>query len=91
MGHADDQSNGLRCVETWSADGVAAADFDAVSRTIVLAPGEGLPGRVWRTGEPAWIADVLADQASRACTRRGAQACTRRCAFRFAVRAACSA
>ena len=59
---ADDRSNGLRCVETWSADGVAAADFDAVSRTIVLAPGEGLPGRVWRTGEPAWIADVLADE-----------------------------
>jgi PAS domain S-box-containing protein len=50
----------LRCVETWGADG-AAREFEATSRTIALAPGEGLPGRVWRSGEPAWIPDVLAD------------------------------
>jgi PAS domain S-box-containing protein len=55
------QDQRLRCVETWSAGGAAAAQFEAISRRITLAPGEGLPGRVWRAGEPAWIADVLAD------------------------------
>ena len=51
----------LRCVETWHAAGVDARDFEAASRRTVLAAGEGLPGRVWSSGEPAWIADVLDD------------------------------
>ena len=36
-------------------------EFVAVSRGLRLAPGEGLPGRVWATGEAAWIADVQDD------------------------------
>jgi PAS domain S-box-containing protein len=51
----------LQCVETWHADGVEAHDFEAISSSTTLAPGEGLPGRVWSTGEPAWLPDVLAD------------------------------
>src|SRR5262249_26506614 len=30
-------------------------------RAITFARGEGLPGRVWGTGQPAWIADVTLD------------------------------
>jgi PAS domain S-box-containing protein len=51
----------LRCVCTWHAAGVDAGGFEQASRDTMLAAGEGLPGRVWRSGEPAWIPDVLAD------------------------------
>jgi PAS domain S-box-containing protein len=51
----------LRCVETWSDGGAGTQEFEAASRATALAAGEGLPGRVWRSGEPAWIPDVLAD------------------------------
>jgi PAS domain S-box-containing protein len=52
----------LRCVETWSAVGEAARDFEVASRSVAMAAGDALPGRVWRSGEPAWIGDVLADE-----------------------------
>ena len=58
---ASDRPEALRCVETWHAAGVEAQGFDRTSRDIAFAAGEGLPGRVWRSGEPAWIPDVLVD------------------------------
>jgi PAS domain S-box-containing protein len=51
----------LRCVEVWEAPGADAGRFRALSEEISLAPSEGLPGRVWVSGEPAWIADVTTD------------------------------
>ena len=51
----------LACVETWHAAGADVETFEATSRDTVLVAGEGLPGRVWDSGEPAWIADVLTD------------------------------
>jgi PAS domain S-box-containing protein len=58
---APDRPAALACVETWHAAGTEAEDFEAASRAISFAPGEGLPGRVWQSGEPAWIPDVSAD------------------------------
>ena len=43
------------------APSLDVAEFEAVSRQITLSHGSGLPGRVWATGEPAWIADILTD------------------------------
>jgi PAS domain S-box-containing protein len=46
------------------ADGVYLIDrdegeeFAAAVREMRLGPGEGLAGRVWRSGEPAWVPDV---------------------------------
>ena len=47
----------LRCVRTWHAGG-GFPEFEALSERITLAPGEGLPGRVVASGEPAWIVDA---------------------------------
>jgi PAS domain S-box-containing protein len=55
------QSEELSCTEVWHGADVDAAEFAAASRATPLASGEGLPGRVWQTGEPAWIEDVGAD------------------------------
>ena len=56
-----DRPGALRCVELWHAPDADATEFERVSRETPLARGEGLPGRVWRSGEAAWIPDVMAD------------------------------
>lgn len=57
----DDGENTLRCVDFWHAAGVAVPRFEDVTRSFRFPPGVGLPGRVWQLGQPAWIADVVAD------------------------------
>ena len=52
----------LHCVATWSAGGPGLERFATASRTVALAPGEGLPGRVQARGRPAWIPDIAADE-----------------------------
>ncbi len=53
----------IACVETWSEDDLDAARFAGQSRGLVFARGEGLPGRVWQSGQPTWILDLEADSA----------------------------
>jgi PAS domain S-box-containing protein len=50
----------LRCVQTWHA-GEGAPEFETLSEWMVFEPGEGLPGRVLLSGEPAWIVDAPED------------------------------
>ena len=57
----DADSGILRCVDTWHLPGLAVPEFDAVTRGTTFARGVGLPGRVWATGEPAWLSDVVTD------------------------------
>jgi PAS domain S-box-containing protein len=48
----------LRCVEIWHAPRLELEQFEALSRQTTLAAGVGLLGRVWASGQPAWIPDV---------------------------------
>jgi PAS domain S-box-containing protein len=50
----------LHCVQGWHA-GEGAPEFEALTGQLALEPGEGLPGRVLSSGEPAWIVDAPAD------------------------------
>jgi PAS domain S-box-containing protein len=36
-------------------------EFQTASEQIVFQMGQGLPGRIWQTGDPAWIPDVTVD------------------------------
>jgi serine phosphatase RsbU (regulator of sigma subunit) len=48
----------LGCVAVWHLPGVEVTEFEEHSRRIVFARGEGLPGRVWCTGEPEWVPEA---------------------------------
>jgi diguanylate cyclase (GGDEF)-like protein/PAS domain S-box-containing protein len=47
----------LRCRKTWRAESTFES-FERATHELALAPGEGLPGLVWRNGEPAWLEDA---------------------------------
>jgi PAS domain S-box-containing protein len=48
----------LRCVAVWHPRGIEATDFEQHSRRIAFARGEGLPGRAWDSGQPAWVPEA---------------------------------
>jgi PAS domain S-box-containing protein len=48
----------LRCICAWHAPAVAADAFVRASLDTTFEPAMVLPGRVWRSGEPAWVDDV---------------------------------
>jgi PAS domain S-box-containing protein len=50
----------LRCVGIWHA-AEPAEEFEALSRSLTFAPGEGLPGRVLASGAPAWMVNAPED------------------------------
>jgi PAS domain S-box-containing protein len=54
-------TNQLRCFHVWQGPGAAAAEFEALTRQLAFVPGEGLPGRVWATEAPVWVADLRAE------------------------------
>lgn len=57
----DDTANDLRCIEFWRREGVLVPEFEQFTRSMRFAPEMGLPGRVWSSGKPLWIADVARD------------------------------
>jgi PAS domain S-box-containing protein len=57
----DPVANVLRLVDSWYTPDTAAKDFVETSRPMTFAPGDGLPGRVWRERVTHWIPDVQKD------------------------------
>ena len=65
----DAENSALRPVAVWATRRADLGAFETATRAIRFVPGYGLPGRVWATGKPMWIADV---QRHRAFGRRSA-------------------
>ena len=57
----DELDGMLHLAARWS-DTQIDASFREVSLGTVFAQGEGLPGRIFENGKPAWITDLSADQ-----------------------------
>ena len=58
---ADDAAGLTRFGESWSLPGAEFERYTEGSRSVVFAPGVGLVGRVWQSGEPLWISDFYND------------------------------
>ena len=71
----------LRCVETWSAPGVDAEEFEAITRGLVMEEGAGIPGSVFKPGAAQWFQDVPFDPALPRADAAAAAGLVAGCAF----------
>ncbi len=53
----DDDNSHLVVTAVWSSDRRDYAELEAAGRTMRFAPGEGIAGRVWQTGEAVFVDD----------------------------------
>lgn len=61
MWEVNEKNNVLDWVDCWHVEDGNFTAFTDMSFNITFARGRGLPGRVWDTGEPLWILDVVKD------------------------------
>jgi signal transduction histidine kinase len=58
----DEEANLLRCAALWHSPSMKPNEFIETTRGMTFAKGQGLPGRVWQSGESFWIEDVAQDE-----------------------------
>ncbi|MBI5747471.1 MAG: GAF domain-containing protein [Nitrospirae bacterium] len=54
----DREKNALVCANIWHQTSIDISEFKEITWKISFLPGCGIPGRVWSTGKPVWIANV---------------------------------
>jgi PAS domain S-box-containing protein len=59
--NVDRDAGALRCVELWCSPATRIPKFEALTREMTYAPGAGTAGRVWQSGEPLWVSNLIAD------------------------------
>jgi PAS domain S-box-containing protein len=58
---ANQETNEITCVALRSIAGLDVSAFEMQTKQMHFAPGVGLPGRVWKNGEPEWIPELQKD------------------------------
>jgi PAS domain S-box-containing protein len=51
----------LRCVDICHANSLPTPEFDQLTRSAAFKKGVGLPGRIWESGKPCWVDNVVRD------------------------------
>ena len=51
----------LKCLEIWFKPQLLITEFTEVTKQNTFKLGEGLPGKVWQTGNPIWTNDLIKD------------------------------
>jgi PAS domain S-box-containing protein len=59
--YLDEENAVLRCQDFWRGPILPLDEFEAQTRSIVFARGQGLPGRVWASGSPLLSPDLSQD------------------------------
>ncbi|HTQ76305.1 MAG TPA: EAL domain-containing protein [Burkholderiales bacterium] len=57
----DEEARVLRFAEFWAKPGPQFDLYIERSRKVTYAPGVGILGAVWQSGQPLWVADVVRD------------------------------
>jgi diguanylate cyclase (GGDEF)-like protein/PAS domain S-box-containing protein len=57
----DGDAGVVRFGEAWSVVNPDIERYIEQSRTMTYAPGQGIVGRVWQSGEPLWVPDITRD------------------------------
>lgn len=73
----------LGCKYFWHNPSNPLASFTAESRTLRMAPGEGLIGHVWNSGHASWVEDVASDLGF--LRRDGAKECGLHAGYAFPI------
>jgi PAS domain S-box-containing protein len=57
----DEDAVRIGCRLTWHLPQARVEEFQAASQALKLRLREGVPGRVWESGQPCWVVDITQD------------------------------